>query len=111
MSGSSWVSLTFTSANSAATKKPFKSTSANTARTRSSIDMVLSQFMLKTHLAKNDLEQVLKRENSGFSLVSSKHDCQAFTAPLQPLQSIFQPQVFIQKKCWPQKLAHRFRQI
>src|SRR5437870_1425299 len=83
---SNWVSRMRTSANSAATKKPFSSTSNATTRTSVAQRMKASQRMLQFHLAKDHLEDVFQTHNPGFVFVARQHHGQALSASLHPLQ-------------------------
>ncbi len=126
-SASSCVSRMRTSANSAATKNPFSSTSTSTASTLSKITMAASRVMSQPssfsfsssspkifdyederedeeesfsqfHLAKHHLQNVLQAHDARFGAVAGQHDGQPMAGALHQPQRNFQPHVFVDKQ-------------
>src|SRR5579862_4248486 len=95
---SSWVSRIRTSASSAATKNPFNTTSARTARIFSPSLVSASPFILKAHLAKDKFQDVRERNNSDLALVSAKDHREPLSAALHALQRRFQTQILFDIK-------------
>src|SRR5213594_649796 len=89
MRGESCVSRIFTSANSAATKKPLSSTSATTARSLSRMEITVS--MLQAHLSEHDFQDILQADNADLALVPAQHNRQALAASLHPGQGFLEP--------------------
>src|SRR5438093_13392115 len=65
----------------------------------------------QTHLAKNDLEDVLQTEDTALLSVPAQHDGQPLAAALHPLQRHFQSQVLIQIERGLDELSHRPRWV
>src|SRR5882724_2884321 len=106
---SSWVSLILTNASSAATKKPFTSTSAITPSTLNRLASNTS--ILQPHLAENDLENVLQTHNPRLALVPSQYNAQPLAAPPHALQGLFQRHVFLHVQRRFHVIARRPRQV
>src|SRR5204863_3768230 len=82
INGANWVSRTLTSANSAATKKPFSNNSAPTASVFSRREVTVSPGMLQTHLSENKFENVMQTDQAQLALVAAQHNAEPLTAAL-----------------------------
>src|SRR5277367_2501385 len=105
------VSRIRTRASSAATKNPLIRTSDSTAssRRRSPSSSFISGS--KPHLAKNHLENILKTQDPGLTLMASQYDGQSLAAPLHALQGFLQAHFFVQKKSGCQVISDCFVKI
>src|SRR5664280_363158 len=95
-SGPNCVSRMRTRASSAATKKPLKATSRNTAMILQLSSTSSFQFISEADFPKDDFEDVLQSDDSDFLSVPAQDHGEALTAALHSAKRRFEAEILIQ---------------
>src|SRR5690242_16230651 len=110
-SASNWVSRTRTSASSAATKNPLRTTSAKTATIFNPLSMSASQFISEANLPKNEFQDVGQGNDSNLAPIAAKDDGQSLAAALHALQCVFQTHILFHVQGGPHKFRGGFIRV
>src|SRR6266545_3691984 len=97
-SASSWVSRILTSANSAATKKPFNATRTATARILKRMTLN-SPSISQLHFPENGLQDVLQAHDAQLRPIPRQDNGQPLAGSLHLPKGHFEPQIVVEVEC------------